>query len=186
MRLDRLYIECYRNMNLLYYSFLQEYIDLDAFLNIRDYLLNNKYNNSFVNHDIESQLVCNNFSVPKVNYVILNLVVDALRIENNEMMLDCFAERILTSICCILSIKDSDYNNDKNIVLSIDNQCILRAGLAMINDTDYDMLTDEINSIINRNNRNNIISMMIVNSILINRSKDKERVKRLSLRPLCD
>lgn len=187
MRLDRLHISCYRGMNLIYYSFLQEYIDLGMCSDIKESLLKIKYDNSFNNHDMESELVNNNFNIPRVNYIILNLVVDTLRIENNEILLDCFAERILTSLVDILNIKDIDYSDNKKKVLSINNQCILRAGLVMLKDNDYMELVDEMNDIINRySSSDNSISISIVNSILGNRIKDRERVRRLSLRPLCD
>ena len=186
MKIDRLFIECYRNMNLIYYSFLQEYIDLDICSDIKDLLLKIKYDNSFVNHDMECQLINNNFNVPQINYVVLNLVIDMLRIENNDMMLDCFAERILTSIYDILSINDNDYNDNKNIIKSINSQCILRAGLVMVNELDFNELFSEINDIINRNTNNNCISLGIVNVLIAKRIKDKERVKKLSLRPLCE
>ena len=186
MKVDRLYIECYRNMDLIYYSFLQEYIDLDMYVDIKDSLLKMKYDNSFGNHDMESQLISNDFNVPKINYVILNLVIDTLRIDNHEMMFDCFAERILTSIYDILNIKDNDYDDDKSVVISVDNQCILRAGLVMINDFEYEQLVGDINNIISSNNSSNVISVGIVNSIIAMRNKDKERVKKLSLKPLCE
>lgn len=135
---------------------------------------------------MESQFVSNNFNVSKVNYVVLNLVVDILQIDNHEMMLDCFVERILTAIYDILNIKDNDYNGDKSIIMSIDNHCILRSGLVMIDDFDYDELINDINNIISANSNYNIISTGIVNSIIAMRNKDKERVKRLSLKPLCE
>ena len=135
---------------------------------------------------MESQFVSNNFNVSKVNYVVLNLVVDILQIDNHEMMLDCFVERILTAIYDILNIKDNDYNGDKSIIMSIDNHCILRSGLVMIDDFDYDELINDINNIISANSNYNIISTGIVNSIIAMRNKDKERVKRLSLKLLCE
>lgn len=185
MEVDRLYIECYRNMNLIYFSFLQEYIDLDVCVDIKDSLLKMKYDNSFVDHNMESQLVGNNFNVPKINYVNLNLFIDTFRIDNYELMYDCLAERILISIYDILNIKDDCYDNDKNVVMSIDNQCMLRSGLVMIKDFEYEQLIGDINNMFNLNSNDNVISMGIVKAIISMMNKDKEMVKRLSLKSFC-
>lgn len=63
----KLYIICSRNIFLIYMSFLQECIEIDD--ELRERLLNFKYCNSFINHDVENSLVMNNFSVGKENYV---------------------------------------------------------------------------------------------------------------------
>ena len=188
IKYSKLYSACSKNMFLIYLSFLQEYADSSSFSYLRDKILNYKYYNSFINHDIESILIESNFNIDRVNYINLDVIVDILRLDDGDkVILDWCLDTIRTTTSQILSIDDSDYSDDNKTVLAINNQSMLRACLLLINDTDYNNIK---NSIFNEYEclctDNNKISVSIIKSILDGRSNDKVRVKKISLKPMLD
>lgn len=178
----KLYIICSRNIFLIYMSFLQEYIDLDN--DLRERLLNFKYCNSFINHDVENSLVMNNFSVGKENYVNLYFLGRLLKMDNNDVdkiILDCLRDTIIITIKQLLLISDIEYGDDDKRAISVNNQCMLKASLSIISDNEYNLFVGEINNFIrNNSNDNNKISVGIVDDIINDRIKNKSRVKKIS------
>ena len=184
VKYSKLYSSCSMNMYLIYLSFLQEYADSSSFSYLRDKILNYKYYNSFINHDIESILIESNFNIDRVNYINLDFTIDVLGLDDgNKIVLDYCVDTIMTTISQILSIVDSDYNDNNKMVLVINNQCMLRACLLLINDSDYNNIR---NSILNEYEGlfvdDNKISVSIIRSILDGRNNDKVRVKKISLK----
>lgn len=190
LKFDKLYTSCCRNLYLIYYSFLQEYIDSSNFIRLRSKLLELKYYNSFVNSDMEIQLVNNNFDINTINYIDLYFMVQFLSMDSyicDEIILDTYLDNIITSIIELLWIKDIDYNNQDKMVKSIEYQCMARAGLAMLSESGYKKVINIINNKVKELGRdNNKISMVIVDKILDVRLKDKSRVRKISMRPLKD
>lgn len=186
----KMYGICFKNMILLYLSFLQEIINSVAFESVKEKLLNIKYNNSFIYRDVEEILVDFNFDVLRTNYVNLNVFADTLDLENNmgnNIILNCCLNVIKMNIEQLLNISDMDYNNDNKVCLSLNNQCLLRAALSLISERDYYEMEKQIYDEINRcSNNSNKVSADIVNSILEGRKKDKCRVRRISMTPIDD
>lgn len=178
----KLYIICSRNIFLIYMSFLQECIEIDD--ELRERLLNFKYCNSFINHDVENSLVMNNFSVGKENYVNLYFLGRLLKIDDNEVdkvILDCLRDTIVITIKQLLLISDIEYKDDDKRAISVNNQCMLKASLSIISDSEYNLFITDINNLINNCvNDKNKISMGIVDDIINDRIKNKSRVKKIS------
>lgn len=184
----RLYGTCSKNVFLMYLSFLQEYIDDNNYRNIKNKLLSFKYYNAFINHDVEKCLIDFNFKISKVNYMDLYLVAGLLRIDSNEcdsIILDCLKDTLEVTIRQILSIKDIDYNEMDKCAISLNNQAMLRSGLTIINNSDFDKNRDWLFMIIDSlSNKDNKISSEIVKSIIGNMNRDKCRVRKISLNPI--
>ena len=179
----KLYSICSRNVFLIYMSFLQEYIDLGD--DLREKLLNFKYCNAFINHDVEDSLVRNNFNVGKDNYVNLYFAGRLLKLENDEVdkiIVDCLRNTIIITISQLLFINDIEYKDDDKRAISVNNQCMLKAGLSILSEKEYILFAKDINDTINKFvNSNNSISLSVVNGILKDRKNNKCRVKKISL-----
>lgn len=188
MQYGKLYKSCSRNVFLVYLSFLQEYIDDINYAYMKDRMLAFKYYNAFINHDVEECLIDFNFEVSRVNYVNLYFIAETLGIDIkmcDNIILDCFKDSIEITIGQILSIKDNDYQDINNKAMVINNLAMLRAGLALISNEDYnknkDWLFEMINGLSTGDNR---ISAAFINDIIKGISKDKTRVMKISMRPL--
>ena len=186
IKYSKLYSACSMNMYLIYLSFLQEYADSGSFNYLRDKLLNYKYYNSFINHDIESILIESNFNIDRVNYINLYAVVDILGLDDgNKIILDYCVDTIKTTISQIMSINDKDYSDDNMLVLSINNQSMLRASLLLLNDRDYNNIKTSIfNEYYGLCTNYNKISASIIKSIFDDRKKDMSRIRKISLKPM--
>ena len=184
IKYSKLYDACSSNIFLLYLSFLQEYADSDSFNYLKDKLLNYKYYNSFINHSIENILIDSSFNVDRVNYVNLDVIADMLKLDDSrEVIIECCLDTIRTTIRQILSITDTDYKNDDKKVISLNNQSMLRAGLIIISDNDYNNFKDSIfgeyESLCNDNNK---ISAEVIKTIFADRTNNKRRIRKISLR----
>jgi len=188
IKYSKLYSACSKNMYLIYLSFLQEYADSDSFNYLRDRILNYKYYNSFINHDIENILIESDFNIDKVSYVNLDVIADLLKIDDgNKIILDYCVDTIRITIKQILSINDNDYSDDNMLILSINNQSMLRASLLLLNDKDYNNIKTSIfNEYVGLCTNYNKISLSIIKSIFDDRKKDMLRVKKISLKSLED
>ena len=145
-----------------------------------------KYYDAFFNHDMESVLILYNFNIPIFNYVDLDIAGQLADLDNgiDEVVVN-YIDIILGLVFEILDIKDVDYNDSSQFICLVKNQCMFRACLSLISEEDYMIISDEIKKImdskINVENKN---SVKLINSIINMRNKDRERVRRLSLRNL--
>lgn len=188
IKYSKLYSACSKNMFLVYLSFLQEYAESNSFGYLRDRILNYKYYNSFINHDIEGILIETSFNVDRINYINLDFMVDILKLKDSDkVILDCCIDTIRTTISQLLSIDDNDYMDDNKMVVSINNQCMLRASLIILNERDYNNIkTSIMNEFDGLCTSYNKISASIIRTIFNDRTKDKSRVRKISLNPLGD
>ena len=188
MKCGKLYKSCSRNIFLVYLSFLQEYIDDSNYSYMKDKILAFKYYNGFINHDVEGSLVDFNCDINKVNYVNVYLIAESLGIDINmcdNVIIDCFKDTIEVTVSQILSMNDIDYNDVNKYAMVINNQAMLRAGLALLGQYDFDKNRQWLLDIISRLSTNdNQISVSLVNSIIGGITKDSTRVMKISMRPL--
>lgn len=182
---SQIYKASSQNLFLVYLSYLQELVEMENYSFIRDKLLNYKYFNAFLFHDVESVLIDNNFNVNKINYVNIDFMASLFRnkVKNvDSIILDCYYDTIMTTIEQLLSIKDIEYGNNDKLTISLNNQCMLRAALGLISERDYESVSKYIYDYVSELTRDdNSMSLNIVNSILNERSKNKERIRRISM-----
>lgn len=183
LRLDILMMYCSRNIIKIYLSFLQEQIDNVSDKELRNRLNLFKYGNSFVNHDVESQLMDSRFEVSRNNSIDLYEVANLLEMSSDicdDMLLSYCIDMIKMSIKRLASISDLEYNDVESEALSINYQCMLKASLSLLSDKDYSMLEEDIldDMYLLLNGENNK-SISIIISLLGERAKYKSRVRNI-------
>lgn len=186
----KIYIACTRNIFLIYLSFLQELIDDDKYISFRKKLISYKYYNSFICHDVEYSNILNNFNVDKNNYLDLYFVGRMLKIDYKEVdkiIFECLEDTIMTSISTIMSFNDDDYNEPDKYVVSLNSQCMLRAGISIISESEYYNIVSNIDSLIEElYNDNKNISLDNINLIINDRKKSKGRIIKISFGNICE
>jgi len=184
----KLYVACTRNVYLIYLSFLQEYIDDREYESLRKGILSYKYYNSFICHDVEYSNIVNKFSIERDNYINLYMVVRMLKLDKEEVdriIYECLEDTVIESIKKVLSISDIEYNDDSRRVISINTQCMLKAGLSMFSEREYELFKDKMFILIESLcTDKNGISVEIVNNIINVRKKSKSRIRKLSFEPV--
>ena len=188
MKYAKLYQVCSKNVFLVYLSFLQECIDSETYISIRDKFLSYKYYNAFINHDVEECLIERDFEIERVNFISLYFIAESLGIDVkmcDNIILDCFKDTIEITVNQILAINDTDYNDDDKKAISINNQSMLRAALSLMNRKDYEenkeWLFKMINGLVTTNNN---VSLNIINSIVDGIVYDRGRVRKISWRQI--
>lgn len=180
----KLYVACTRNVYLIYLSFLQEFIDNSEYESLRKGILSYKYYNSFICHDVEYSNIVNKFSIERDNYINLYMIIRMLKLDKDEVdriIYECLVDTVIESIKKILSINDIEYNDDSRRVISINTQCMLKAGLSLFSEKEYELFKDKMFILIESLcNDKNSISIDIVNSVVDDRKKNKSRVRKLS------
>jgi len=171
-------------------SLLQEQMETPNQKLFKNNLITAKYNTIFINRNIESHLLTNNFTININTYINSDIVSDLLQIEKE---LNTLSKNILgvtianQEIYELLEISDIDYNDITKVTTSILRQCMLNASLLFISD---DMI-EEIKNIINEFiqdieyeniHPNNTISNILINNCFNTIKKNKEKMKTLSLK----
>ena len=175
---------------LSFLSLLQEQIETPNQKLFKYKLITAKYNTIFINRNIESHLLTNNFTINTNTYISSDIVSDLLQIDKQ---LNTLSKNILgvtianQEIYELLEISDIDYNDITKVTISILRQCMLNASLLFISD---DMI-EEIKNIINEFiqdieyetiHPNNTISNILINNCFNNIKRNKEKMKMLSLK----
>lgn len=179
----RLYSACNNDLFLVYLSFFQDYIEDNGYVTIRDGLIYTKYYNSFINPDLEEYLIDKKFEVSKINYARSYFVSSILLMDEQvtlDAILEGYKDAIAVAMASLLNIEDDSYNDEDRMVDIISSQCMLRAGLSMLSNKQYESLKDGIYRVLNElSTGENNISVSIVNSIITDRVKDKIRARRI-------
>ena len=172
----RIYSKCYENLFLRYLSFLEDYIEDDSFISVRNGLIYTKYYNIFMNLELEDYFINNKLDIRKM------FNVDLLPLEDDiyNEMLECCKDAVASSVMNLLNSTDVDYDNLDKMVDIISSRCMLRASLSIVNDEEIDKLRDGINRILNEyTNDNNRKSVDVIRFIISNRVNSKVRVRKI-------
>lgn len=189
-----IYNEMNKNIFLMQFSFIQEYIESLAFTSVKNKLIYLKYYNSFIDPYAGSYLVDYNFDVQKTPFVDFNFMLRILNIDfknSSNVMLEGCLDAIKMSLNKLFRYNDVYYcvlSDDINIDCKVNNiifQCMFRTGICLLDDRQYEMVRDSILLTINLlSNEFNTISSSIINSILDGRSRDRSRVRTISIGPI--
>lgn len=178
----------------LLYTFLEilkEFINDNKLRIYKPNLIEAIYNISFINKDIESFMIINNFNIPDTLYINSQIVADILNVEDelyNELKNNYFIRIISTQINNLLNIKDTEYSDDIKASSSILKQCLLRAGLSFINTTNIENIKHKFYEFTKspnylNNYHDNTLSYEIIINCFKNINKDKNKQHILSLKP---
>jgi hypothetical protein len=173
----------------MYLSILDEFINNKDYKMFNKYLINSKYNLSFINKEIEKTLVKNNFSISKEIYVSATFVneLNGLTPEVYEFLTDLsIFEIVKEQLIEILEISDMDYSDIYKATTSILRQCLMRAGISFLSDTKVLTLSSiyeehtQSETYLN-NHQYDYISKQVIATSLQNIKKDKSKKLTLSL-----
>ena len=157
---------------------------------LRERMLSLKYYNAFTKLDIGKLLIEYDFQIPRENYVDLYFVADIVKMEDADgfdTILDAHLSVITEMIKQLFNIDDERYKDDNVVVVSKNIEFMIMACLALLSESDYEFIKDNIFELINElsNDTNNRASEAIEN-ILDSRMSYRSRVRKISLRPIDD
>lgn len=176
----------------IYYSFLsllQEQIEDTSQRIFREKIIIAKYNTIFINKDIESYLLKNNFIIKTNTYISSNIIADLLQDQNlNTLSKNVLGATIVNEeIYELLEITDIEYNNITKATTSILRQCMINASLLFISDDTIEEIRNIINEYIKNEEYeiiypNSTISNNLIDNCFKNVRSNKEKMKILSLK----
>ncbi len=117
-------------------SFVQNTISMNN--QYKNQLIESKYNASFINKDIEQQMIDNNFSLSEQFYTSSSFIKTLIQLDDRAFdgVKDFFFSKIANiQIEKILELKDSDYKDEKKASSAILRICLLRSTFTFINDS---------------------------------------------------
>lgn len=167
---------------------LQEFTDDDKYLDITYELLQTKYDISFIDVDVENDMINNNFNIQNVLYENARFTADLYQmpLKALTMIKDSNGSRnAMIQISEIIKINDEDYDEENKLITSILRQCLLRASLLSLTD---DMIADvnfkfheiiDCKEYLSRNPQNDISENAIINCFK-GIKKDKEKQNTIS------
>lgn len=148
---SRIELAINNDINLVFLAILQESSSLFKYSEYKNELKKAIYNTSFINIDIEGQLIENNFNLPDNIYISSKLINDILKTEPtiyNRILSIIVQTQIIMHIKSLLEIKDENYNNRNTNISSIINQCYIRALLTFMNDDEIYKLNEQFHELI--------------------------------------
>lgn len=169
--------------------FFEEKINYKSNKYLKNKLLKIKYHTSFINQNIEKEMLRNNFSLTDL-YLTSELTSELYKIDNKlykDMIKNYSINTILEQIKELLKLTDSDFLEDNTNITAIARTCLLRACLINLNDDNimtlnelFHILTEEdIYLIFHYEDR---ISESIIADAFKKVSNDKQKPKILSLK----
>lgn len=169
--------------------FFEEKINYKSNKYLKNKLLKIKYHTSFINQNIEKEMLRNNFSLTDL-YLTSELTSELYKIDNKlykDMIKNYSINTILEQIKELLKLTDSDFLEDNTNITAIASTCLLRACLINLNDDNimtlnelFHILTEEdIYLIFHYEDR---ISESIIADAFKKVSNDKQKPKILSLK----
>lgn len=139
------------DITLVFLAILQETSLLFKYSNYKNQLQKTIYRASFINKDIENQLIDNKFNIPKNIYTSSKFINDLLKTETyiyNIMLNIIIQTQINSHIITLLEIKDEEYNDPNANISSIINQCYIRALLTFMTDEEIYKLNEQFHELI--------------------------------------
>jgi len=120
-----------------YLAILQEFIVSNTYKNFRNDLIRSKYNTSFINKQIENDMISSKFDIPDTFYVNSRFVADLTQtdLELYKMLKNLYGVKESTKqISEVIEIGDMDYSDSKKAITSILRQCLMRSAFLLMSD----------------------------------------------------
>lgn len=136
---------------IVFLAILQETLNISKNNKYQKQLIKALYTSSFINKDIEKQLIENKFDISTNIYISSKFINDLLNIDHitYDLLATLIVEnQIITHIKDILKIKDAEYENSTISMSSIIGQCYIRALLTFINDDQVYELNEQFHKYI--------------------------------------
>ena len=120
-----------------YLTFLEEFVRNKEYKYLKKDLISSKYNLSFINKKIESNLISDSFEVSDTLYINSKFFADLLNLDfrtYNNLRNSNGEEKVMAQIMELLEIGDIDYNETNKVATSVLRQCLIRATLLNMGD----------------------------------------------------
>lgn len=118
--------------------FLKDASEDMKYVTFRNELLKAKYDIVFVNKEIETEMLISNFNV--MNFIFdSEITADRLKIDDdlyNILKSEYGVEVSTHQLLQLLELSDIDYNNEKNMIVSILRQAYMRSGFLLLEDNE--------------------------------------------------
>ena len=173
----------------LYLSLLGESINNDNFKSIKNKLINSKYNFSFINKNIETNLISNNFELDTTLYISSKMIAELQYINPGlyTFFKDSYGVKMLTDqIIEMLKISDDDYVNITKLTTSVLRQNLIKAILLTLNTETIKDIENGYKEIIKKeintsNSFSNNMSKGLINYCFENIKEEKNKLNVLTL-----
>lgn len=168
--------------------FLQEFIDNNKYLDIKNQLIQTKYDIAFIDVDIENDMISNTFNIQNTLYENARFTADLYQIPLDALTMiknSNGSTNALIQISEIIKINDEDYSDKEKLITSILRQCLLRSSLLTLTDDTIDDVNFKFHEIIecaeylSRNPKNDISEKKIIECFK-GIKKDKEKQNTIS------
>lgn len=171
-----------------YLVFLQEYINNEYYKAFKINFTHNKYITSFVYKNVENNMISDNFNIQDTFYINSRLIADLTNINlklYEELKNDYGLEECTSQISKLINIKDSEYNDRKNIITSLLRECYIRSTFLLLNDETILDINSSFHDFIEskeylREGSNSISENNIIKCFKLVK-KDRNKLKILSL-----
>ena len=173
-------------------AILQEFTCKESYRTFREDLIRTKYNTSFINKNIETDMRSNSFEIPETFYTNSRFVADLTQtnLELYKLLKDVYGTKESTNqISKVIEMGDMDYSDPKKATSSILRQCLMRSAFLLmsdevISDVNYEFhefVEDE--KYLNRHPNDRISEQIVINCFkAIKRDRNKPSVLSLGYR----
>ena len=169
--------------------FFEEEINYKSNRYLKNKLLKIKYHTSFINQNIEKEMLKNNFNLSDL-YLTSELTSELYKIDNKlykDMIKNYSINTILEQIKELLKLTDSDFLEDNTNITAIARACLLRACLINLNDDNIMTLNELFHILIEEDiylifHYEDRISESIIADAFKKVNNDKQKPKILSLK----
>lgn len=169
--------------------FFEEEINYKSNRYLKNKLLKIKYHTSFINQNIEKEMLKNNFNLSDL-YLTSELTSELYKIDNKlykDMIKNYSINTILDQIKELLKLTDSDFLEDNTNITAIARACLLRACLINLNDDNIMTLNELFHILIEEDiylifHYEDRISESIIADAFKKVNNDKQKPKILSLK----
>lgn len=169
--------------------FFEEEINYKSNKYLKNKLLKIKYHTSFINQNIEKEMLKNNFNLSDL-YLTSELTSELYKIDNKlykDMIKNYSINTIIEQIKELLKLTDSDFLEDNTNITAIARACLLRACLINLNDDNIMTLNELFHILIEEDiylifHYEDRISESIIADAFKKVGNDKQKPKILSLK----
>lgn len=174
------------DINLVFLNILYENLNLWKYSEYKNNLLKSFYSTSFINKNIEKQLINNNFNINNNIYITSKLTNDLLKSNStiyNTITSLLVEPQINSHITNLLNIKDNEYNYPSINIYSVLTECYIRSLLTFLPNDRLYYLKKYFHYLLTNHNyfKDNKNSQEIIINCIKNIKHDKSKKRIISL-----
>lgn len=173
-----------------YLYYLNEFTNKKEYQSLTNYFIHSKYYLSFINKDIEQEMLKTKFKITDEWYIGSPLIADLMKIESdvfNELKNVYGYNMILNSIYSILVLNDLDYADNVLGSSALMMQCFIKSGLNLVNQDQLPRIKKHYEQLINskeylNSHLHDSISIHLVDECLDNSFKKDSKIYYVNIK----